>query len=148
MERNTSLLLRCQTCGQLQRDRRSYRDHLLWAHHEVARRGVETPVRLAGRELEAVWAGIRRRHMTGMALAARRREELGLPHVSERETARRLQDNWARSARRLRAAARVRGAAAAALGTPVVPLAPRPVPLRLGTFQSRHLTQHLRRHTR
>jgi len=55
--------------------------------------------------------------MTGMALAARRREELGLPRVSDREAARRLLDNRARSARRLRAAARARGVATAALGT-------------------------------
>jgi len=139
MERNYSLVLRCHTCGQPQRDRRAYRDHLLLAHHEVARRGCDTPIRLEGHELEAVWAGIRRRQTTRMALAAGRREELGLPRVSDREAARRLQDNRARSARRLRAAARAGGAATAALGTPVVPLAPQPVPLRLGTFQSRHL---------
>jgi len=118
------LVLRCGTCGQLQRDRRSCRDHLLREHHEVARRGFETPIRLEGRELNAVWAGIRRRQTSGMILAGRRREELGLPRVSDREAARRLQDNQARSARRLRAAARARGAATAALGTPVVPLAP------------------------
>jgi len=99
MERNTSLVLRCGTCGQLQRDRRGYRNHLLWEHHEVARRGSDAPVRLEGRELEAVWAGICRRQTTGMALAARRREELGLPRVSDREAARRRQDNRARLAR-------------------------------------------------
>jgi len=79
MERNYSLVLRCHTCGQLQRDRRSYRDHLLWAHHEVARRGVDTPTRLEGRELEAVWAGIRRRQTTGMALAALAAQEARPP---------------------------------------------------------------------
>jgi len=135
------MMLRCVTCGQRQRDRRSYRDHLLWAHHEVARRGVDTPTRLEGRELEAVWAGIRRRQETGMALAARRREQLGLPRVSHREAARRLQDNPARSAHRFRAAARARGAATAALGTPVIYRAPQPTvtPLmrtRLGSFQA------------
>jgi len=140
MERNYSLVLRCHTCGQLQRDRRGYRDHLLWAHHVVARRGSDTPIRLEGRELEAVWVGLRCRQTTGMALAARRREELGLPRVSDREATRRLQDNRARSARRLRAAARTRGAAMAAPDTPVVPLPPRPVALRLGTFQSRPLS--------
>jgi len=107
---NYSLWLRCHTCGQRQPDRRAYRDHLLWSHHEVARRGADVPVRLEGRELEAVWAGIRRRQLTGMALAARRREQLGLPRVSEREAACRLHDNRARSARRLSAAARARAA--------------------------------------
>jgi len=138
------MMLRCVTCGQRQRDRWSNRDHLLWAHNELARRGVDTPTRLEGRESEAVWDGIRRRHITGMALAARRREQLGLPRVSDREAARRLQDNRARSARRFRAAARARGTATAALGTPVVPLTPRPTvtPLmrsRLGTSQARPL---------
>jgi len=138
MEGNYSLVLRCHLCGQRQRDRRAYRDYLLWDHHAVARRGVETPTHLEGRELEAVWARIRRRHMTGVALAARRREEHGLPRVSEREAACRLHDNRARAARRLRAAARARGAASAALGTLIVPLAPPPMRrTRLGTFQVR-----------
>jgi len=142
---NYSLMLRCHTCGQRQRIRRSYRDHLLWSHHEVARRGVDVPVQLEGRELEAVWAGIRRSQAAGTALAAaHRREQLGLPRVSDREAARRQQDNRARSARRFRAAARARGAATAALGTPVVSLAPPPpvrplMSTRLGTFQGRPL---------
>jgi len=111
----------------------------------VARRGADVPVQIEGRELESVWAGIWRRQMTGMALAARRREQLGLPRVSDREAARRQQDNRARAARRLRAAARARGAETAALGTPVVPLAPplsvRPLMrTRLGTFQARPLS--------
>jgi len=142
--RNDGMWLRCHTCGELQRDRRSYRDHLLRAHQEVARRGADTPVRLQGRELEAVWAGIRRRQMTGMAQAASRREQLGLPHVSDREAARRQLDNRARSARRFRAAARARGAATAAPGTHFVPRTARPTvtPLfrtRNNTFQARPL---------
>jgi len=141
---NNGMWLRCQTCGQRQRDRRTYRDHLLRAHHEVVRRGVNTPIRLEGRELEAVWDGIRRRHESGMATASRRREQLGLPRVSDREAARRLQDNRARSARRYRAAARARGAATAAPGTHFIPRTARPsvTPLmrsRLGTFQARPL---------
>jgi len=104
-----SLILTCRTCGQRQRVRLGYRDHLLREHNEVARRGFDAPIRLEGRELEAVWAGIRHRQTTGMTPASRRREELGLPRVSDKEAARRLQDNWARSARRLRAAARARG---------------------------------------
>jgi len=133
------IILRCHTCGQMQRDWRGYHDHLLREHNEVARRGFDAPVRLEGRELAAVWEGIRRRQTTGMTLAARRREELGLPRVSDREAARRLQDNRAGSARLLRVAAGARGAATAALGTPVVSLAPKPVALRLGTFQMRPL---------
>jgi len=134
---NMALILRC---GRMQQDRRGYRDHLLREHNKVARWGLDALIGLEGRELAAVWAGIRRRQTTGMALAAHRREELGLPQVSDREAARRLHDNRARTARRLRAAARARGAATAALGTPVVPLAPRPpVNLRLGTFQTRPL---------
>jgi len=77
----------------MQRDRRGYRDYLLREHNEVARREFDLPIRLEGRELEAVWAGIRRRQTTGMTLAARLREELGLPRVTDREAARRLQDN-------------------------------------------------------
>jgi len=139
-----ALVLTCRTCGQRQRDRRGYRDHLLREHNEVARRGFDAPVRLEGRELAAVWAGIRRRQMTSMTTANRRREELGLPRVSDWEAAGRREDNRARSARQLRAAARARGVATAALGTPVVPLVPQPaatpmMALRLGTFQARPL---------
>jgi len=106
--------------------------------------GFDNPIRLEGRELAAVWAGICHRQTTSMIAATRRREELGLPRVSNREAAHRREDNRASSARRLRAAARARGAATAALGTPVVPLAPQPTvrPLmrtRLGTFQARPL---------
>jgi len=99
MDRHTNdgRWLRCHACGELQRDRRSYRDHLLRIHQEVTRRGADVPVRLEGRELEAVWAGIQRRHEAGMATASRRRENLGLPRVSDREAARRLLDNRARS---------------------------------------------------
>jgi len=116
------LVLRCHTCNRLQPDRRGYRDHLLREHNEVSRRGFDVPVRLEGRELAAAWAGVRRHQVSGTTLAARRREELGLPRVSDREAERRLQDNRAHSARRHRAGARARGAARAALGTPDVPL--------------------------
>jgi len=150
-----SLVLRCHTCGRMQRVRRGYRDHLLRVHNEVARRGFDIPVRLEGCELAAVWAGVHRhqaaRHQAGgTTLAARSREELGLPHVSDREAARRLQDNRARSARRLRAAARAREVAIAALGTPDLPLelqrAATPelvgrIVTRLGTFQARPLAK-------
>jgi len=60
-----------------------------------------------------VWASVRRHQVSGTTLAARRREELDHPRVSDREAERRLQDNRARSARRHRAAARARGAAQA-----------------------------------
>jgi len=142
---NDGRWLRCHTCGALQRDRRSYRDHLLRAHQEVVRRGIDTPIRLEGRELDAVWAGIRRRHESGMATASHRREQLGLPRVSDREAARRLRDNRDRTARRFRAAVRARGAATAAPGTHFVPRTARPPvqPLmrsRLGTSQARPLS--------
>jgi len=93
-----SLILRCHTCNRIQRDRRGYRDHLLREHNEVSRRGFDVPVRLKGRELAAVWASVRRHQLSGTTLAARRREELGLPRVFDREAERRLQDNRARSA--------------------------------------------------
>jgi len=108
------------------------------------------PVHLEGRELAAVWAGVRRHQVSGMTLAARRREELGLPRVSDREAERRLQDNRASSAQRHRAAARARGAERAALGTPDVPLetqraaTPEPagrIATRLGTLQARPLAE-------
>jgi len=143
-----SLVLRCHTCGRMQRDRRGYRDHLLGEHNEVARRGFDAQVRLIGRKLAAVWAGVRRHQASGTVLAARRREGLGLPRVSNWEAERRLLDNGARSARRHRAAARARGAAMAALGTPDVNLGPQqaatPAPsrrmaIRLGTFPAHPL---------
>jgi len=87
MDRNMSLVLRCHTCGQMQRDRRGYHDHFLREHNEVARRGFDAPVRLEGRELAAVWAGVRRHQASTTTLAAGRQEELGLssqtgrPHV-------------------------------------------------------------------
>jgi len=65
----------------------------------VSRRGFDVPVRLEGRELAAVWASVRRHQVSGKTLAARGREELGLPGVSDREAERQLQDNRARSAR-------------------------------------------------
>jgi len=114
-------ILRCHTCGNIQRDRRVYRNHLLRAHGEVSRRGLDAPVRLPDRELAAVWASVRRHQTSGNTRASRRREELGLPRVSDREAERRLRDNRSRTARRHRAAARARGVATAALGTQDVP---------------------------
>jgi len=123
--------------------RGGYRDHLLREHNEVSRRGFDNPVRLKGRELAAVWAGVRRSQTSETALAARLREEFGFPRVSNWEAERRLQDNRAQLARRHRAAARARGAAMAALGTPIFPhvrqqaATPEPViATRLGTFQA------------
>jgi len=113
-------LLRCHTCNKIQRDRRVYRDHLLQAHGEVSRRGHDVPVRLQERELAVVWASVRRHQVSGSTRASRRREELGLPRVSDREAERRLRDNQARTARRHQAAARARGVAPAALGVPDV----------------------------
>jgi len=138
-----ALILTCRTCGQRQRDRRGYRDHLLREHNEVSRRGFDNPVRLEGRKLAAVWAGVRRHQASGTSMAARWREELGLPRVSNWEAERRLQDNRARSARRHWAAACARGVAMAALGTPIVPLIPQPANIgtRLGTFQARPLAE-------
>jgi len=136
-----SLILRCHTCGKIQRDRRGYRDHLLREHNEVSRRGFDVPVRVEGRELAAVWASVRRHQVSGTTQAARCREELGLPHVSNREAERRLHDNRARSARRHRAAARARGAAQAALSTQGA-ATPEPagvIATRLGAFQARPL---------
>jgi len=73
--------LYCHICRNVQRDRRAYRDHLLRVHGEVIRRGIDTPVRLVGRELEIVWAANYRRQMSGPERAARRREALGLPRA-------------------------------------------------------------------
>jgi len=72
-------------CHNVQRDRRAYRDHLLRVHGEVARRGSDVPVRLEGRELEAVWASAHRSRISGPVQATSRREALGLLRVSDRE---------------------------------------------------------------
>jgi len=116
------LILRCHNCNRVQRDRRSYRDHLLREHGEVSRRGFEVPVRLQERELAVVWASVRRHQVSGTTLAGRRREELGLPRVSDHEAERRLRDNRARTARRHWAAACSRGVAPATLGAGTVEL--------------------------
>jgi len=92
-------ILRCHTCNNVQRDRRVYRDHLLRAHGEVSRRGLDAPVRLPDKELAAVWASVRPHQVSGSTRASRRREELGLPRVSDREAERRLRDNRCRTAR-------------------------------------------------
>jgi len=113
-------IVRCHTCNNVQRDRQAYRDHLLCAHGEVARRGSDTPVRIEGRELAVVWATAHCARMSGPVRAARRTEALGLPRVLDREAERLLKDNRARTARRHRAAARMRGLATAALGAPEV----------------------------
>jgi len=91
---------------------------------KVARRGSGVPVRLDRRELEVVWALAHRSRMSGPVRAARHRETLGLPRVSDREAERRLKDNRARIARRHRAAARAREGATATLGAPEVPATP------------------------
>jgi len=114
------VILRCHTCGNVQRDRRVYRDHLLRAHGEVSHRGLDAPVRLPDRELAAVWASVRRHQTSGNTRASRRREELCLPSVSDRKAERRLRDNRSRTARRHRAAARARRVATATLGAPDV----------------------------
>jgi len=114
-------ILRCHTCNKIQRDRRVYRDHLLRAHGEVSRRGHDVPVRLGERELAVMWASVRRYQVSGSTRAFRRREELGLPLVFDRDAERRQRDNRARTARRHQAAARARGVAPAALGVPDVP---------------------------
>jgi len=82
----------------MQWDRRSYRDHLLREHNEVSRRGFDVPVRFKGRELAAVWVSVHRHQVSSTTLAAQRREELGLPHILDREAERRLHDNRARLA--------------------------------------------------
>jgi len=114
---NERAVLRCHTCNNVQRDRRS-RDHLLRAHGKVSRRGYDVPVRLQKRKLAVVWASVRRHQVSGTTCASRRREELALPRVSDCAAERRLKDNRARTPRRHRAAARARGAATAALGAP------------------------------
>jgi len=94
-----------------------YRDHLLRAHGEVSRRGSDILLRLEERELALFWASVRRLQVSGPVCAARRREELGLPQVFDKEAERRLRDNRSRTAaRQHRAAARSRGEATATLG--------------------------------
>jgi len=100
-------LIICLACREVQRDRWAYRNYLLRVHGEVIRGGIDTPVRLEGRELEVVWAADYRRLLG----ASRRREALGLPRVPDQEAARRLHENRARRARRGRAAARAEDAA-------------------------------------
>jgi len=116
--------LYCHICRNAQRDRRAYRDHLLRVHGEVIRQGSDTPVRLVGRELEIVWSADYRRQMSGPDRAARCREALGLPRVSNKEATRCLIDNRARSARRFRAAARARAGTPAPVTAPDVPATP------------------------
>jgi len=72
--------------------------------------------------------------MSGPACAARRREALGLPRVSNREAERRLNDNQARTARRYRAAARAREGAPAPSTAPDVIATPE-VPMTSNTLQ-------------
>jgi len=109
-------ILRCHTCNNVQRDRRVYRDYLLRAHGEVSRRGHDVPVRLQERKLAVVWASVRHHQISRTTRASRRREELGLPSVSDLEAERWPKDNRARTARRHRAAVRARVVATAALG--------------------------------
>jgi len=89
----------CHACQEVQRDRWTYRNHLLRVHGQVIRGGTSTLVRLEGRELENVRAADNTRLLE---------EALGLPRVSDQEAARRLHDNRARRARRGRAVARAR----------------------------------------
>jgi len=77
--------LYCHSCHNVQQDRRAYRDHLLRVHDEVARQGSDVPVRLEGRELEAVLVSAHRSRMSGPVQAACRREAMRRPRVSERE---------------------------------------------------------------
>jgi len=114
-------VLHCHTCNNVQRDRRSYRNHLLRVHGKVSRRDIDAPVRLQEKELAVVWASVRCHQVSGATRASHRREELSLSRVSDREAKRRLKDNRARTARGHRAAARARRMATAALGAPDVP---------------------------
>jgi len=75
-------------------------------HEKVALRGSDVPVRLEERELAVVLAFALNSRMSGPVRAARRREALGLPRVSDREAERRLRDNRARKARRHRSSVR------------------------------------------
>jgi len=89
----------CHACQEVQRDRWTYRNHLLRVHGQVIRGGTSTLVRLEGRELEQVWAA----DYTRLLEASHRREAMGLPRVPDQEAARRLHDNRARRDRRGRA---------------------------------------------
>jgi len=141
-------VLRCHTCNNIQRDRRVYRDHLLRAHGEVSRRGLDAPVRLQERELAVVWASVRRHQASRSTRASGHREEVRLPRVSDREAERRLRDNRSRTALRHWAVACARGVATAALGARDVqgtteiqgaaPMEPAErFAARLGSFQAR-----------
>jgi len=79
----------CHVCQEEQRDRWSYRNHLLRVHGQVIRGGTSTPVRLVGRELEEVWSA----DYVRLQDASRRRETMGLPRVTDQEAARRQHDN-------------------------------------------------------
>jgi len=91
-------------CQDVQRDRWTYRNHLLQVHGQVIRGGTSTPVRLVGRELEQVWSA----DYVRLLDASRRREAMGLPRVTNQEAARRQHDNRIRRERRGRAIARAR----------------------------------------
>jgi len=105
--------LRCHECNSLQQDRRSYKDHLLRANEQVSRLGSAVPVSIHGRELEAVMEGVRRRQENSHDRTRLRLLEQGLPPVSDRDTARRLNDNLLRTERRHRAQEEARRGAAA-----------------------------------
>jgi len=79
----------CHVCQEVQRDRWTYRNHLLRVHGQVIRGGTSTPVRLVGRELEEVWSA----DFVRLLDASRRREAMGLPRVTDQEAARRQHDN-------------------------------------------------------
>jgi len=94
----------CHVCHEVQRDRWTYRNHLLRVHGQVIRGGTSTPVRLVGRELEEVWSADYVQQLD----ASSRREAMGLPRFTDQEAARRLHDNRIRRERRGRAVARAR----------------------------------------
>jgi len=62
--------------------------HATTSSGTVVHTGTISSVRLEGRELEVVWASAHRSRMSGPLRAARRREALGLPRVSDREAER------------------------------------------------------------
>jgi len=80
------------------------------------RRGSDVPVLLDERELAIVRDSFRRHSVSGLLRAARRRAELGLRRVSDREAERRLRDNRNLTVRWHRAAARAKREAAATQG--------------------------------
>jgi len=94
----------CYVCQEAQRDRWTYRNHLLRVHGQVIRGGTSTPIRLEGQELIDAW-WVDRAHMCD---ASNRREVMGLPQVTIQEAARRRHDNRERRERRSRAVARAR----------------------------------------